>query len=82
MVPERDFPSHFVGLTPISHIPNIDSNMADKPRRKASDFKRLTDREQVLQCPDMYIGSMVPVTEDTLVYDYKSKKNGIQGNHI
>ena len=74
MVPERDFPSHFVGLTPISHIPNIDSNMADKPRRKASDFKRLTDREQVLQCPDMYIGSMVPVTEDTLVYDYKSKK--------
>ena len=53
-----------------------DSNMADKQvsRRNASHFKKLSSSEQVLQCPEMYIGSMILVTEKTLVYDYATKK--------
>ena len=43
-------------------------------RRNASHFKKLSSSEQVLQCPEMYIGSMVPVTEKTLVYHYATEK--------
>ena len=51
--------------------------MADKQvaRRDASHFTKLSQSEQVLQCPEMYIGSMIPVTnEKTLVYDYATEK--------
>ena len=81
MVPERDFPSHLLALSKyrtsrIIFEKKIDSNMADKQvaRRDASHFTKLSPSEHVLQCPEMFIGSMIPVTnEKTLVYDYATQ---------